>query len=152
MHKKPIFCSQRWNSAYRSSALFWEQDMNYGKKWPTMCIAFPLPLTWLGRARGRQLGSVCHDWPWAALGASAGSGPGHCDACRVATWLPLAPPSSLGDTECIRSRSVIEFHTCHSWLWLRGLVYLVSKACWKEVVVLVCCWNHWRTELASQSL
>lgn len=36
-------------------------------------------------------------------------------AYRVATWLPL-PPISLGYTECIHSRSVIEFHTCHSRL------------------------------------
>lgn len=36
-------------------------------------------------------------------------------AYRVATWL-LLPPISLGYTECIHSRSVIEFHTCHSQL------------------------------------
>lgn len=36
-------------------------------------------------------------------------------AYRVATWLPL-PPISLGYTQCIHSRSVIEFHTCHCQL------------------------------------
>lgn len=47
-------------------------------------------------------------------------------AYRVATWLPL-PPISLGYTECIHSRSVIEFHTCHSQLncvFCKVLVYL----------------------------
>lgn len=36
-------------------------------------------------------------------------------AYRVATWL-LLPSISLGYTECIHSRSVIEFRTCHGQL------------------------------------
>ena len=36
-------------------------------------------------------------------------------AYRVASWLPL-PSVSLGYTECIHSRSVIELHTCYSQL------------------------------------
>lgn len=39
-----------------------------------------------------------------------------------------SPPISLGNAECIRSRSVIEFHTCHSQL---NCVFFGGFFCWR---------------------
>lgn len=58
-------------------------------------------------------------------------------AYRVATWL-LLPPISPGYTECIHSRSVIEFHTCHRQLncvfckvWRQHLQKFLSWGAWE---------------------
>lgn len=39
-----------------------------------------------------------------------------CCSLRGRHLAAASPPISLGNAECIRSRSVIEFHTCHSQL------------------------------------
>lgn len=55
-------------------------------------------------------------------------------AYRVATWL-LLPPISLGYTECIHSRSVIEFHTCHT---VSLTVFSARCLCTLKNVFLIC--------------
>lgn len=120
--------------------------MNYRQKCPTMSVAFLFPLTWVQRERQRETSEECVWW-WVTPGRSRsvgglcdgtcpapGSGPGHCDLCLL---LPAeSPPGccslpiSLGYTECIHSRSVIEFHTCHSQL--NCVFHKGARAAWKK--------------------
>lgn len=111
-----------------------------------MSVAFLFPLTWVQRERQRETSEECVWW-WVTPGRSRsvgglcdctcpapGSGPGHCDLCLL---LPAeSPPGccslpiSLGYTECIHSRSVIEFHTCHSQLYC--VFHKGARAAWKK--------------------
>lgn len=85
-----------------------------------------LPRERVGGAVGECLRWVTMSCSWSVGGLrdgrspALGSGPGHCDLCLpLPTGSPPGcrfPPISPGNTECIRSRSVIEFHTCHSQL------------------------------------
>lgn len=101
--------------------------MNYRQKCPTMCVGFLFRLTWVQRERQRDKRRASDDeWPRAALGASVGCVMAHAQLLAAAQAIVIAvcslpaelPPGcrflpiSLGYTECIRGRSVIEFHTC----------------------------------------
>lgn len=101
--------------------------MNYRQKCPTMRVGFLFRLTWVQWERQRDKRRASDDeWPRAALWASVGCVMAHAQLLAAAQAIVISvcslpaesPPGccflpiSLGYTECIRSRSIIEFHTC----------------------------------------